>query len=182
VLTPDEVRKVWEEADCLYTEQEVEAQLDRMAREITADHAERNPVMMCIMTGALIPAGHLLTRLAFPLQIDYIHATRYGQATRGGELTWQTRPSMALKGRDIIIIDDILDEGITLAAIVDYCREQGAGNVSTAVLVEKQHARKNGIEADYVGLQIEDRYVFGYGMDYQGYIRNAAGIYAVKGM
>lgn len=182
MMQPDEVRRIWQEADCLYSATEVEKQLDRMAREISRDHADANPIMMCIMTGALIPAGHLLTRLQFPLQIDYIHATRYGQATTGGELTWQTRPSLALPGRDIIIIDDILDEGVTLAAIVEFCKQQGASKVSTAVLVEKQHERKSGIQADYVGLHIEDRYVFGYGMDYQGYLRNAAGIYAVKGM
>ena len=181
-LQPDEVRLVLAEAECLFSQAEVERELDRLAVEITARHANTNPVVLCVMTGGLIPAGHLLTRLGFPLEVDYIHATRYAGETRGGELSWQTEPGIELRDREIIIIDDILDEGVTLAAIVDYCRQQGACQVCTAVLVEKRHDRKNGFRADYVGLEIEDRYVFGYGMDYKGYLRNAAGIYAVKGL
>lgn len=181
-LTPDHVRQVLAEADCLYSQAEVERELDRLAEEISARHANSNPVILCVMTGGLIPAGHLLTRLDFPLEVDYIHATRYAGGTRGGELSWQTEPDIELQDREIIIIDDILDEGVTLAAIVDYCRQQGARRIFSVVLVEKRHDRKNGIRADYVGLEIEDRYVFGYGMDYKGYLRNAAGIYAVKGL
>ncbi|HID50364.1 MAG TPA: hypoxanthine-guanine phosphoribosyltransferase [Chromatiales bacterium] len=181
-LSPEQIRQVLAEADCLYREAEVERELDRLAREITARHADSNPIMLCVMTGGLIPAGHLLTRLSFPLEVDYIHATRYAGGTRGGSLHWQTEPDIDLQDREILIIDDILDEGITLAAIVDYCRQQGASSVFSMVLVEKRHDRKNGIRADYVGLEIGDRYVFGYGMDYHGYLRNAAGIYAVKGM
>lgn len=182
MIQATDVRQVLQEADCLYTQAEVEQQLDRMAREITARHENTNPIFLCVMTGAMVPAGHLLTRLNFPLQLDYIHATRYAGETSGGELAWETEPLISFQGRDIIVFDDILDEGITLAAIVDYCRQQGAGNVFTAVLIEKSHNRKQGIQADYVGLEIEDRYVFGYGMDYHGYLRNVPGIYAVKGL
>jgi hypoxanthine phosphoribosyltransferase len=178
----EQVRQVLAEADCLYNQSEVERELDRLAEEITVRHANTNPVVLCVMTGALIPAGHLLTRLTFPLEVDYIHATRYAGQTRGGELNWQTEPDIDLRDREIIIIDDILDEGVTLAAIVDYCHQQAASRVFTAVLVEKRHERKTGLRADYVGLEIEDRYVFGYGMDYKGYLRNVAGIYAVKGL
>lgn len=181
-MQPNEVRQVLAEADCLYTQAEVEHELDRLATEITARHAESNPVILCVMTGAMIPAGHLLTRLNFPLEVDYIHATRYTGETRGGDLAWQTEPTILLEDREIIIVDDILDEGITLTELVSYCHQQGAKNVYTAVLVEKHHTRKSSIQADYVGLEIEDRYVFGYGMDYKGYLRNVAGIYAVKGL
>lgn len=176
------VRQVLEEADCLYNQAEVEQQLDRMAQEITARHEHSNPIFLCVMTGAMVPAGHLLTRLNFPLELDYIHATRYAGKTTGGELAWETEPLISFQDREIIVFDDILDEGVTLAAIVDYCQQQGARNVYTAVLVEKNHDRKHGIAADYVGLEIEDRYVFGYGMDYHGYLRNVPGIYAVKGL
>ena len=177
-----EAARVLQEADCLHTQAEVEQQLDRMAREITARHENSNPVFLCVMTGAMVPAGHLLTRLDFPLELDYIHATRYAGKTTGGELAWETEPLISFQDRDIIVFDDILDEGVTLAAIVDYCCQQGARNVFTAVLVEKSHNRKQGIRADYVGLEIVDRYVFGYGMDYHGYLRNVPGIYAVKGL
>ena len=177
-----DVRQVLKEADCLYTQTEVEQQLDRMAQEITARHEDTNPIFLCVMTGAMVPAGHLLTRLNFPLELDYIHATRYAGEISGGELAWETEPLISFQDRDIIVFDDILDEGITLAAIVDYCQQQGARNVYTAVLIEKSHNRKQGIRADYVGLEIVDRYVFGYGMDYHGYLRNVPGIYAVKGL
>lgn len=177
-----EAKKVLQEADCLYTQAQVEQQLDRMAHEITARHENSNPIFLCVMTGAVVPAGHLLTRLNFPLELDYIHATRYAGATTGGEVTWETEATISFQDRDIIVFDDILDEGVTLTAIVDYCRQQGARNVYTAVLIEKRHNRKQGIQADYVGLEIVDRYVFGYGMDYQGYLRNVPGIYAVKGL
>jgi len=181
-VNPDEINKVLAEADCLYSQADVEKQLERVAQAITADHADKLPIVLCVMTGAIIPAGHLLTRLHFPLEVDYIHATRYRGDTRGGEIHWEMEPATELRNRDVIIVDDILDEGYTLASIVEYCQQAGAANISTMVLVEKQHERKHGIQADYVGLKIEDRYVFGYGMDYKGYLRNIAGIYAVKGM
>ncbi|MGD8547730.1 MAG: hypoxanthine-guanine phosphoribosyltransferase [Thiohalophilus sp.] len=178
----DEVNQTLAEADCLYDQQQVEAALDKMAAGITQVLYNRDPLVLCVLTGAIIPAGHLLTRMSFPMQIDYIHATRYAGDTRGGELSWQVRPSHSLKDRNILVVDDILDEGITLAAILEHCRQEGAAEVYSAVLIEKQHDRKNGLQADFVGLRTEDRYLFGYGMDYKGYLRNAPGIYAVKGM
>ncbi|NNF97004.1 MAG: hypoxanthine-guanine phosphoribosyltransferase [Halobacteria archaeon] len=181
-MQAEDVKQVLQEADCLYTQAEVEQQLDRMAREITTRHENSNPIFLCVMTGAMVPAGHLLTRLNFPLELDYIHATRYAGAITGGEVAWETEATISFQDRDIIVFDDILDEGVTLAALVDYCQQQGARNVFTAVLIEKSHNRKQGIRADYVGLEIVDRYVFGYGMDYHGYLRNVPGIYAVKGL
>ncbi|MCW8959255.1 MAG: hypoxanthine-guanine phosphoribosyltransferase, partial [Gammaproteobacteria bacterium] len=139
------------------------------------------PLILAVMSGAMIPAGVLLTHLDFPLQIDYIHATRYRGDTAGGEIEWRVAPRFPLKGRCVLVIDDILDEGLTLQAIIDTCRKEGASEVRSAVLVKKRHARNIGIEADYVGLEVEDRYVFGYGMDYKEYLRNAPGIFAVRG-
>jgi len=139
-------------------------------------------LLLCVMTGGLVTASELFIRLDFPLQLDYLHATRYQGGTRGSELQWITRPSQDLEGRTVLVVDDILDEGLTLAAILDYCREQGAAAVYSMVLVEKQHDRKaSDLKADFVGLPVEDRYVFGYGMDYHGYLRNVRGIYAVEG-
>jgi hypoxanthine phosphoribosyltransferase len=178
----EEVRRVRAEADCLYSAAEVEAALDRLADAISARHGDNNPLILCVMNGGLITTGSLLLRLDFPLEHDYLHASRYRGATRGGELNWQAEPGISLQDRYVIVVDDILDEGYTLAAIVEHCRAQGARSVESVVLVEKLHDRKQGIQADYVGLQTEDRYLFGYGMDYKGYWRNAAGIFAVKGM
>ena len=177
-----EINRVFQEADCLYTGSQVQSALDDMAEQITQHHQTDNPVILCVLTGAIIPMGHLLTRLNFPLQIDYIHATRYRGKTRGGDIKWIIEPSIELSGRVVLILDDILDEGHTLAALVDYCKARNCEQVKTIVLAEKLHDRKHGIMADYVGLQIEDRYVFGYGMDYKSYLRNADGIYAVKGL
>ncbi len=179
-VTPEQASLVYQQADCLYNQEQVEAAIDAMAVSIAKRLIDKNPLVICVMTGALIPMGHLLTRLDFPLQIDYIHATRYGANTSGSELEWITNPHKSLTGRVVLIVDDILDEGETLAAIMDFCHKQGAEAVYSAVLVEKMHERKSGIKADFVGLQIEDRYVFGYGMDYKGFLRNVAGIYAVK--
>ncbi len=180
-ITAEEARKAYREAECLFTRAEVEAAIQTMATGIEARLADSNPLVLCVMTGALIPAGHLLTHLDFPLELDYVHATRYGDRTRGGELEWMVHPSYPLEGRTVLVVDDILDEGLTLAAILETCRESGAREVLSAVLVEKLHDRKNGLEADFVGLQVPDRYVFGYGMDYKGYLRNAPGIYAIQG-
>lgn len=180
-ITPQEAFAAYAEADQLYTAQEVEQALARMAQEITGKLRDSNPLVLCVMLGGMIPAGRLLGRLEFPLELDYIHATRYRGNTSGGALHWIARPSVPLAGRVVLVIDDILDEGITLAAIVDECRAQGAREVYTAVLVDKRHERKEGMTASFTGLEVDDRYVFGCGMDYKGYLRNLPGIYAVKG-
>jgi hypoxanthine phosphoribosyltransferase len=179
-VTPEEAWLVYQEADCLYTSEQVENAIKRMADAITDRLAEKNPLLLCVMSGALIPMGNLLTHLNFPLQIDYIHATRYGNEIAGSELKWISQPHRVLNRRVVLIVDDILDEGLTLDAIVRECKKIGASEVYSAVLVEKEHERNIGIRADFVGLQVEDRYVFGYGMDYKGYLRNVPGIYAVK--
>jgi len=179
-MDTDEIDRVFKNAECLYTDEQVQSAFDRLAEQITEALSERNPLILCVMTGALIPAGHILTRLNFPLQIDYIHASRYRGGTRGGQLNWMVKPTFSLKGRDVLIIDDIFDEGITLSEIVKYCSEQEAESILTAVLVNKQHDRKESLQVDFIGLEAEDKYLFGYGMDYHHYLRNAAGIYAVK--
>ncbi|WP_314409563.1 hypoxanthine-guanine phosphoribosyltransferase [Pseudomonas kuykendallii] len=178
------IRQVMAEADCLHTEADVEAAIAKMALAINAELAERNPVVFCVMNGGLIFSGKLLPKLNFPLELSYLHATRYRNQTSGGELFWKAKPEISFMDRDVLIIDDILDEGHTLAAIIDFCRHAGAANVHTAVLVDKDHDRKArpDLKANYVGLSCVDRYVFGYGMDYKGYWRNAAGIYAVNGL
>ena len=181
-ISLSEIRQVRAEADCLCTKPQVDAALDRVAAEITARYQDSHPLILCVMNGGLIVTSELLLRLDFPLEYDYLHASRYRGATRGGELHWKAEPSIPLQGREVLVVDDILDEGYTLAAIVEHCRAQGAASVASVVLVEKRHERKHGIQADFVGLEVEDRYVFGYGMDYKGQLRNAPGIFAVKGM
>lgn len=178
------IRQVMAEADCLYSNEQIEAAITRVAGEINAQLGDRNPVVFCVMNGGLIFAGKLLTQLDFPLELSYLHATRYRNETSGGELFWKAKPEISFIDRDVLIIDDIYDEGHTLSAIIDFCRHAGARQVHTAVLIDKTHDRKArpDLKADFIGLPCEDRYIFGYGMDYKGYWRNAAGIFAVKGL
>lgn len=178
---PHEIQKVLEKATCLYTKQEVEAALDKMALEINYKLANSNPIFLCVVVGGMIPLGNLLPRLVFPLEVDYIHATRYRGTTSGGELQWKGVNNCSLKERTVIVVDDILDSGITLQAVIDHCKAEGAKDVYSAVLVDKREARKPGglPKADFTGLVVGNHYVFGYGMDYKEYLRNVPGIYAV---
>lgn len=183
-MTVIEAEQILQKSDLLVNEETIIAVISRLADEISADLREENPVMICCMNGGMIFAGQLLTKLLFPLQADYVHATRYGHNITGAAgLEWHVKPQIDLCGRVVVLLDDILDEGVTLAAIADYCRNQGAKSVLMAVLVEKLHLRKitPGMKADYTGIEVGDRFVFGYGLDYKGYWRNAPGIYALKG-
>lgn len=172
---------VYRAAECLHDEATVRAAIVRLAREVSATLAGRNPLLLCPMTGGVVLAGQLLPQLDFPLEFDYVHATRYAGALSGGELTWKVIPSASLAGRHVLIVDDILDRGLTLAALVAFCQAEHAASVHTLVLVDKQCRREATIEADFVGLTAPDRYLFGWGMDYKGYLRNVPGIYAVTG-
>jgi len=182
--TVAEMNQVMAEADCLVDEPQVQAAISSLAEAITDRLKDANPLLFCVMNGGLILTGQLLTQLKFPVQAEYLHATRYRQETTGGILEWKLRPDVDMQDRTIVIVDDILDEGTTLCAIADYCQAHGAKEVLTAVLVDKQHDRKAkpGLKADFTGLEVEDRFLFGFGMDYKGYWRNAPGIYAVKGL
>ncbi|WP_333857924.1 hypoxanthine-guanine phosphoribosyltransferase [Denitromonas sp.] len=178
-----EIRRAMDEADCLADNAAVEIALDKMAAEISEPLRNTNPLVFVVMNGGLILAGRLLPRLNFPLEVTYLHATRYGHALQGNLLDWRVRPTQDLRGRTVLVLDDILDEGHTLAAIVDHLQAEGAVAVHTAVLVHKDHDRKAspGMRADFTGMDIADRFLFGCGMDYKGYWRNAPGIYALKG-
>lgn len=176
----DEAIAVMATADRLYTMGDVSAACDRMAAAINHDLAQREVIALCIMNGGLVTTGMLLPRLTLPLRVDYLHATRYREETSGADLHWRVKPRNDLTQRHVLVIDDILDEGYTLDAIMTFCRDQGAASVSAAVLVQKEHSRGVRPPVAYIGMRVPDRYVFGAGMDYKGYWRNAAGIYAVS--
>ena len=168
-----------EHAERIHDVDVLDAAISRVAAEIDATLDGEPALFLTVMQGALPFAGQLATRVATPLVFDYIHATRYRGATSGGELHWLKRPNVSLAGKIVLLIDDILDEGHTLAGIRDYCVAQGAARVLIAVLCEKRHGRGAGLVADFVGVEVPDRYVFGYGMDYHEQGRNIAAIYAV---
>ena len=183
-LSNQQIEQALRNSECLISSIEVSAAYERLAASVNLHYAGQNPIVMVVMNGGLIPAGQLLTQFTFYHRMHYIHATRYRNETTGGDLFWKAKPEVSFIDRHVLIIDDILDEGHTLSAIVDFCKHAGARQVHTAVLIDKEHDRKArpDLKADYTGLPCIDRYVFGYGMDYKGYWRNAAGIYAVKGM
>lgn len=183
-MTLEELNQVMAEADLIITEAEVEAAYDKLANEITQVMKDTMPVVYSIMNGGLIMAGRLLTKLNFPLEQGYMHATRYRSEVKGtADLQWQALPSVPMMGRTVLIMDDIFDEGHTLAEVVRACEAQGAAKIYTAVLVNKLHDRKTKeLEIDFVGTDVEDRFIFGCGMDYRGYWRNIPAIYAVKGL
>ncbi len=167
-------------ADLLFGATDVEIALDRLASQITDAMAETFPVALCVMGGAVVFAGKLLPKLGFPLEFDYLHATRYRNGTQGGEIQWSVLPRNSLQGRVVLLMDDILDEGFTLAAAKTRLLELGAAEVKIAVLADKEIGRPKPIAADFVGLYLPDRYVFGMGMDAYGLWRNLPGIYAMK--
>lgn len=175
-----EARRILDEADTIYSASEVEAAVERVAAEIAGALSERNPLVLCVMTGGAIFAGQLLPRLAFPLDFDYLHVTRYGQETQGGKLSWRSAPWTPVKGRTVLVVDDILDEGITLAAIIDSLKRLGAEDVRVAVFADKQNGKDKPASADFVALPVPDRYVFGFGMDVRGAWRNLPAIYALR--
>lgn len=179
-ITAQQALEVFNAAECLHDAAAVGAAVDRMAVAINRELSDAHPLVITVMHGGLIPAGMLLPRLDFLLQVDYLHATRYRGEIRGGELHWQVHPHRSLEGRTVLLIDDIFDEGHTLAAIHRYCVGAGAVRVLGAVLVDKLHDRKADYRPDFIGLEVPDCYVFGYGMDYKDYLRNAPGIFAVK--
>ncbi|ROO30386.1 hypoxanthine phosphoribosyltransferase [Salinisphaera orenii MK-B5] len=176
----EEACAVYAGADCVLDETALKQCYDRMAIEISDQLADRDPVIMCVMLGGLQPTAEITKRLAFPFEFDYLHATRYRGDTDGGELVWKVSPGIRLADRHVLIIDDILDEGHTLAAILRAIEAQGAASVRTAMLLQKDHDRREpGMNADILGSPVEDRYVFGAGMDYKGYFRQLPAVYAV---
>lgn len=180
----NDIRRIRDTADRLVDEAAVEAAIDRMASAITLRLSGSDPLVFVVMNGGLVVTGRLLPKLDFPLELSYLHATRYGHADQGSLIDWKMRPETNVRGRTVLVVDDVLDVGHTLLAIVEHLRELGADEVLTAVLVNKLHERKArpGLDADFTGLELPDRFLFGSGMDYRGYWRNAAGIYAVKGL
>jgi hypoxanthine phosphoribosyltransferase len=176
----EEIQQVTATAQLLYSSEAVEAALDKLAQAVTLVLQHRNPLVLCVMNGGIVMAGKLMPRLPFPLQLDSIYASRYHNQTSGSEIHWLYEPRTALRNRTVLLVDDVLDEGITLHALVDYCRQHGASSVYTAVLVDKQLPSPKPIKADFVGVETDNRYLFGYGMDYKGYCRNLPGIYALK--
>src|SRR5262245_41751043 len=170
-----------EDSDPVASAGEVRTAIARMAGEIQAKLGDRYPLVLVVMGGAVVFAGQLLPQLRMPLDLDYIHATRYGDATSGGHVDWRVPPPEAVRGRAVLVLDDILDGGQTMHAIRERLLSQGAASFHCAVLLDKTLPKRKPVAADFVGLRIPDRFVFGCGMDAKGFWRNLPEIRAMKG-
>jgi len=182
MLSADAAQRILDEADLVVPEQDAVAAVRRVAAEISMAMRETHPLVLSVMGGAVIFTGHLLPLLHFPLEFDYLHVTRYGDTTTGGELSWIVAPRAPIAGRTVLVVDDILDEGITLAAVKQRLLEQGARDCRIAVFADKNLGRGKPVTADFVGVRLPDRYVFGFGMDVKGAWRNLPAVYAVKAL
>jgi hypoxanthine phosphoribosyltransferase len=164
----------------LLSPEAVIAAVARIAAEINAAVGGERPLLLAVMRGAVVFAGQLLPLLRFPLDFDYVDVTRYGDATRGGELDWRVDVPVTVRNRTVLVLDDILDEGHTLAAVRRRLLDAGAGRVLIAVFADKQLSKAKPVSADFVGTAVPDRYVFGFGMDVHGLWRNLPAVYALR--
>ncbi|MDR2839410.1 MAG: hypoxanthine-guanine phosphoribosyltransferase [Azonexus sp.] len=179
-MTPEKARDLLAKAELIYPEATIQTALADVAGRIGQRLADKNPLVLCVMTGGVIFCGQLLPLLPFPLDFDYLHATRYGPETQGGKISWRMAPWTSVKGRSVLVVDDILDEGTTLAAVKESLLRLGAAEVLLAVFADKENKKTKPITADFVGLTVPDRFVFGFGMDVDGAWRNLPAIYAMK--
>jgi len=175
-----DAQRLLDEADLLCAADEVERAVHRMAADISAKLADEFPVVLSVMGGAAVFTGRLLPLLAFPLEFGAIEVTRYNNDTQGREISWRLAPRDNVRDRTVLVVDDILDEGITLAAIRQKLVDMGARRVLAAVLADKEIGRPKPAHADFVGVTVPNRYVFGFGMDAYGLWRNLPAIYALK--
>lgn len=171
---------ILQQAELLYTAEQVQSALQHVAQQVNAAMADKFPLVLSVMGGAVVFSGQLLPLLNFPLDFDYVHVSRYGDARQGGAMRWKVAPCENVRGRVVLLLDDVLDEGYTLAALRDRVLELGADKCYSAVFADKLHGRKKAAHADFVGLELPNRFVFGYGMDIEGVWRNLPAIYAVK--
>ena len=176
-------RKLLENSTLLAGKEQVEAAVERMAKAINAFYGDREIVLLIVMTGAVMPAAWLASKLKMPLQMDFLHATRYSGQTAGGEIEFRVPPRLNLEGHDVLIVDDIYDIGLTLQMIERYCLSRNARSVNSAVLVRKIHDRETtGKRPAFIGMEVEDRYIFGCGMDAYEHWRHLDEIRALEGV
>jgi hypoxanthine phosphoribosyltransferase len=162
-------------------EAQVDEAIGRVARQIDGVYRDAYPLVLCVMNGAVFFCARLLPLLRFPLHLDYVHCSRYGDELQGRTLRWRVEPQEFVKGRHVLVVDDILDVGEPLAAIKAKVLERGASSCRVAVLADKRTGRPKPVAPDFVGLELPDRFVFGCGLDAHGSWRNLPAIYAVKG-
>ena len=180
MLDPQKAQEIFDQAEPICSAAEVSQAVSRLAQEIKSELGDRHPLVLSVMGGAVVFSGQILPQLNFPLDFDYIHVSRYGNATQGGALEWKVLPRENVAGRVVLVLDDILDEGHTMAAIREKLLQMGAATFYCAVFADKEIGKAKPLHADFVGVTLPNRFVFGFGMDVHGAWRNLPAIYALK--
>ena len=178
-LSNQQARDMLQQAELLYPAEEVQAAVARVAREINSALADMHPLVLSVMGGAVVFTGQLLPLLDFPLDFDYVHVSRYGGNKEGGQLHWKVEPRENVAGRVVLVVDDILDQGETMDAVKQRVMDLGAAGFYCAVFADKLNGKDKPIHADFTGLEVPDRFIFGFGMDIHGAWRNLPAIYAI---
>ena len=176
-----DIQAIQSDADLIFSTHQISVAIDAMALQVDEQIDNEPAIIICVMNGGLMLMSDLMRKLESELRMDYLQVARYRDQTVGGSLHWHKEPQLSLQDQVVVLVDDIYDEGYTLEEVVSYCKRKGAKKVITAVLLLKQKESRNvTMRPDIYGLEVVDRYVFGYGMDYKGALRNLPAIYAIK--
>lgn len=179
-LTSQQLQQVRDNSDLIYDASQIARAVENMGLQLASKVKDKNAILICVMNGGIILTSDLMRAIGIDVRLDYLQVARYRDKTVGGSLHWLKEPQLSLEGQTVVIVDDIYDEGYTMEELVSYCDKHGAKEVITTVLLYKQKSSQQvGNKPDIHGLQVTDRYVYGYGMDYKGYLRNIPAIYAI---
>lgn len=181
-ISSAELEAVLSSSKIVYSESEIDAALCVMAASINNDLRDHDPIFICVLNGALMMYGQLMKKITIPSRMDAVHVARYGDEKVGSELQWLSYPSLDLDGQVVVLLDDVLEGGITLSEIAKYCYSKNAKQVITGVLINKKITRENGglEQVDYAALEMESGFLIGFGLDYKGYLRNTRDIYMLE--
>ena len=158
----------------IFDEQALQQRIKELWVAITSAYPAGEPiVLICILRGAVVFLADLMRHINLPLEIDFMALSSYGNSTvSSGVVNIQKDISQAIQGRQVLIIEDIIDSGLTLKYLIDYLQNQQPKSIKTCVLLDKIEARKIELQLDFVGFTIPDEFVVGYGLDYAGKYRN----------
>jgi hypoxanthine phosphoribosyltransferase len=180
-LSLQQLQQVKENSDLIFSASQIKTAVEQMGLKLEAKIENKNAILICVMNGGIIMTSDLLRSIDCDVRVDYLQVARYRDKTVGGSLHWLKEPQLSLEDQTVVLVDDIYDEGYTMEELVSYCKRHGANEVITAVLLLKRKSTPQvGLKPDIFGLEVTDRYVYGYGMDYQGYLRNVPAIYAIS--
>jgi hypoxanthine phosphoribosyltransferase len=156
----------------LITEEQIARRVRQLTRQLQKDFAGRDLVIVSLLNGTVMFLADLVRHLSLPLRLDFIGVSSYGAGTESGELVFTKQLRIDVRGRDVLVVDDILDTGKTLRRVLAELRTHKPRRIKVCVLLEKKARRTEKVRADYVGFQIPDDFVVGYGLDYAERYRN----------